>query len=60
MEEEKALSSGEAAFCADPDQDKEMLLTKEEDNKEVKRELVKSPLCCKDTVPFKSKLTVCF
>jgi len=35
--EEKAVSSGEAAFCSDPERDKEMLLTKEEDNKEVKR-----------------------
>ena len=58
--EEKAVSSGEAAFCSDPERDKEMLLTKEEDCKEVKRELVKSPLSCKVTVPFKSKLTVCF
>ena len=59
--EEKAVSLGdEAAFCSDPDQDKEMLLTKEEDNKEVKTELVKSPLSCKVTAPFKSKLTVCF
>ena len=58
--EEKAVSSGEAAFCSDPYQDKEMLLTKEEDNKEVKREVVKSPLSYKDSVPFKSKLTVCF
>ena len=31
--EEKAVSSGEAAFCSDPERDKEMLLTKEEDNK---------------------------
>ena len=37
--EEEAVSSGEAAFCSDPDQDKEMLLTKEEDNKEVKKNL---------------------
>ena len=58
--EEKAVSSGEAAFCSDLERDKEMLLTKEEDCKEVKRELVKSPLSCKVTVPFKSKLTVCF
>ena len=31
--EEKAVSSGEAAFCSDPERDKEMLLTKEEENK---------------------------
>ena len=31
--EEKAVSSGQAAFCSDPERDKEMLLTKEEDNK---------------------------
>ena len=31
--EEKAVLSGKAAFCSDPERDKEMLLTKEEENK---------------------------
>ena len=60
--EEKAIPSGKADPRSDPHREGEMLLRKEEDNIEVIKGLVKSPLSCKVTVhvPFKSKLTVCF